>query len=142
MSTETLSKDSLAALYAGAYQLYRNGKYQEAVHMFRFLTMREPMTKKNWMGLGASYQMMNEHDRAIQSYACATKLDETDPKPHMHAAECFFSKKEGRLAEDALLHAERLAKSHEDSEKLFTRLALIRKTCSNVPKIKREGTHG
>lgn len=125
---DTLSKESLEVLYAGAYHFYKNGKYMEAIHHFRFLTLQQPEAAKFWMGLGASYQMANAKERAIQCYACANHLTPEDPYPHLYAAECFGRIGDVSHTRDALEHARRLAEGRRDKEKILSKIAVIRDT--------------
>jgi len=85
------SQKALAALYTMGYQLYENGKYQKAADVFRVLTVLDQSERKYWLGLGASFHMQKEYDRALQSYGYAALLNENDPYAHFHAAECFLS---------------------------------------------------
>lgn len=88
------SKEAMSALYAIGFQLYENGKYREAIDVFRVLTVLDVSERKYWLGLGASFQMQKDYDCALQSYGYAALLNENDPYAHFHAAECFLAQKE------------------------------------------------
>lgn len=105
-----ISNDSIEALYAFAHGFYESGHFEKAMHFFRFLTMLDISTRKHWLGLGASYQMLKQYERALQCYAQAALLDETDPYTHWHAAECFFAIKKYEQAKEALNSTELTAK--------------------------------
>lgn len=113
-----LREETKETLYFGGHTLYQNGKYKEATHYFRFLSEIQPSEKKNWMGLGASYQMQKEYKLAIQSYAVAATIDPKDPNIHMHAAECCFALRRPKEAYSALNQAEELAGNDEEKKKI------------------------
>ena len=123
--TPLVSEEAIKGLYVQAYQHYEGGKYEDAVHFFRFLTTVEMTKKRNWMGLGASLQMVTDFDKAIEAFAFATLLDENDPYPHIYAAECLFSL--GKMSEgsEALAFAEKTAVLHEKKNEINSRIALL-----------------
>jgi len=121
------SEQSTEALYAFGYGFYENGKYENAVQFFRFLTLVDPKKKKYWMGLGASYQMLKDDECALQCYGAAAILDQNDPFTHFHAAECFFSLGKRELGCEALHSAETVADSGPKQDKaLLSRIALMK----------------
>lgn len=85
------TEEHFDALYALAYDFYESGEYAKAGNYFHFLTTLSHKDKKHWIGLGASQQMLKEYEKAINSYAIAAVLDQTDPYPSFYAAECCFS---------------------------------------------------
>lgn len=126
------SEKSAEALYAFSYGFYAHGKYKKAVQFFRFLTMLDPKKKKYWMGLGASYQMLKDEERALPCYGVATLLDQNDPRTHFHAAECFFSLGKRELGYKALHSAEAVADSGSKQDKaLLSRIALMKEHKDN-----------
>jgi len=102
MAEAIFTKESVKSLYAFAYRFYQNGKYDQAAHFFRLLTVLEPGEKKNWMGLGASLQMDKKFESALEVYGYAALQDENDPYVHFHAAECFFALKKRDKGQEAL----------------------------------------
>lgn len=123
---ETLSQDAIDALYAFGFTFYEGGQYEKAMHFFRILTLVDIDSRKNWMGLGASYQMLGEHAKALESFGCAATLDPKDPMAHLHAAECFRALGLEEQAKDALESAEAAAKMDASRHKtLLARLALM-----------------
>lgn len=122
-----LQKQGLGAMYAIGFKLYENGKYKEAVDVFRVLTVLDKEQKKHWLGLGASYQQLKDYDRALQSYAYAALLDERDPFVHFHAAECFLSQKKLKEGVHVLNIAKTVALDNKDVyNQLLTRIDLIK----------------
>lgn len=107
---EGLSKDTLETIYAFAYGFYESGNYAKASRFFQFLTEYDPNNGKYWKGLGAAYQMLKSQEKAVKCYAQAALLDENDPYPHWHAAECFWALKNTELTSQALNSSEATAK--------------------------------
>ena len=120
MKTETTK-----SLYACAYRFYENGKYEEAIHFFRLLTVADVNNDKYWVGLAASYKMNKETEKALEAYAIAAILDENDPFTHLYAAECLFDLGRTEEAIQALDSAERVAKKNKNQQ-LLSHLEIIR----------------
>ncbi len=128
-----LSSDSHEALYQVSYAHYKQGKYDEAAGLFRFLTMADTANKKYWMGLAASLQQSKRYLEAIEAYELAAALDPADPYVHIHASDCLFGlgkQKDGLYALDC---AERAVKLHKEQDpKVLDHIALMR-TAWNKP---------
>lgn len=123
-----LSSEGIESLYAFGYGFYQSGNYEKAMHFFRFLTLIDIGNRKHWMGLGASYQMLKQYERALQAYGQAALLDEQDPYTHWHAAECFLAINNLEQAKEALTSTELTAKRHPQKYKnLLDRLQLLKK---------------
>jgi type III secretion system low calcium response chaperone LcrH/SycD len=123
------SNDAHAALYVVGYQLYENGKYREAVDVFRVLTVLDQTERKYWMGLGASLHMQKEYDRALQCYGYAALLNENDPYAHFHAAECFLVQGKREEAYHVLEVAKSVALHNKEKyNQLLEKIELIRDT--------------
>ena len=121
-----MSQDTIEAFYAFGHALYEGGKYENAMHFFRFLTLVDSQNRKHWMGLGAAYQMLKEYERALQCYGFAALQNEKDPKAHFHAAECFFSLNQAENGAEALNSARLVAlKQPKKFNDLLTRIAIM-----------------
>ncbi|MEI8366604.1 MAG: SycD/LcrH family type III secretion system chaperone [Parachlamydiaceae bacterium] len=124
-STETLS-----ALYAIAYEYYRNGKYAEAKTSFHLLTIADTSDTRFWMGLGASYQMLKNYDAAIHAYSIAAVQNCSDPYVHFYAAECFFYQGNLPKALEAIDSSLTVAKDTQAGSALISKLELLSHTWS------------
>jgi len=122
----TFSDDEIAALYALAFEMYRNGKYSEAMPFFRFLTILSPDDRKYWMGLGACYQMQKRYQAAIECYSVAAVQNPNDPIVHWHAANCFFDDGKLDIAIKTLDSALTVAKISSKDESFVPQLELVR----------------
>lgn len=119
------SQESLSALYAMAYELYRNGKYEDATAFFRLLTLVDSFERKHWMGLAACFQMLKDYAKAIECYSAAAVQDPSDPYVHWHAADCFFYSGDHAKAQEALESALLTAQENEAYAGLVPKLKLI-----------------
>lgn len=128
----TLSEESLDSLYATAYELYRNGRHEDAKRFFRFLTIADTFDRRFWMGLAACYHMLKDYSAAIECYSVAAVQNPDDPFVHRYAADCFFLKGDVVQALKTLDSAITAAKkTHQD---LVPKLEFLADTWS-----KREG---
>lgn len=132
------SEESLSALYAMGYELYRNGKYEDAKNFFRILTLADSFERKYWMGLAACLQMLKDYNNAIESYSAAAIQDPSDPYAHWHAADCYFQLGNLSKAKEALESALITAQDHENADVLIPKFQLIAETWSCLSK---EGSH-
>ncbi|MBS4169030.1 SycD/LcrH family type III secretion system chaperone [Parachlamydia sp. AcF125] len=124
-----LSTEVLSCLYASAYEFYTHGKYETAQHFFQMLTVLEPHSKKNWMGLGATLQVQKNYQLALEAYSFAALLDLNDPYISFHAAECFFFLDQIQHGFDALTAAEEIAtqqKNDSPPHPLLNHIELMR----------------
>ena len=97
-----ISNAELEAVYSLAFGYYQTGKYDEAAKLFQFLVLFDHLNAKFWMGMGAVQQVKKDFKGAIASYAYASFLDLENPKPQLHAAECYLAMGDKANAESAL----------------------------------------
>lgn len=117
--------------YAVGYRYYENGKYQEAVNIFRFLILSESHNKKYWLGLGASLQMLKEYAKALEAYLIASSMDETDPYVFLYMSDCLIVLGKIEEALEILKTVEHIARGDNIYDSLITHVDLIRKAWSN-----------
>jgi type III secretion system low calcium response chaperone LcrH/SycD len=121
-----MSQDMFDSLYAYAYHLYQNGKYEKSQSFFRFLTLLNIKEPKFWMGLGASDQMLQNYNAAIESYNIALRLNEANPYAYFVIADCYIATGLIGLALEFLETAERLFGDQEKYKNLMTHIEIIR----------------
>ena len=97
-----ISNNELEAVYSLAFNYYRTGKFDEAEKLFNFLALFDHLNQKFWMGVGAVRQVKKDFSGAVQAYGYASFLDLTNPKPQLHAAECFLAMGDKRNAASSL----------------------------------------
>lgn len=121
-----LSKPATEELYRRGYAYYENANYKNARHLFTFLTTIEPFIRKHWLGFGATLQMLKDYSEALKAYGYAALLDESDPMPHVYAAECFYELKDLTQAVTALESAIALAKQENPHHPLIKQLMSLK----------------
>ena len=97
-----VTNDELEAVYTLAFGYYRTGKFEEAQKLFQFLVLFDHLNAKYWMGLGAVQQALKDYPNAVVSYAYCSFLKLDNPKPQLHAAECFRAMGDKRNAASSL----------------------------------------
>ena len=97
-----ISNNELEAVYSLAFNYYRTGKFDEAEKLFNFLALFDHLNPKFWMGVGAVRQVKKDFSGAVQAYGYASFLDLANPKPQLHAAECFLAMGDKRNAASSL----------------------------------------
>lgn len=100
ISTVPLEKER--EVYALAFGHYEKGDYRGAAQLFTQLVLTNPFSEHHWQGLASSKQMARDYRAALHAWSLAALLNEGDPKPHFHAAECFLSLDEKEDAAKAL----------------------------------------
>lgn len=128
------NQNDAKVLYSQAYGYYNSGLYHKAKDCFRLLTALFPNDHKYWYGLGATLQMLRDYEDAIQAYSLGAlvDLDEQDPAPHLHAAECFMAIRKYEKATIALDSAETIVKKHNLNQKLIDQIAQLREAIQEV----------
>ena len=86
-----ISRQELEAVYSLGFTHYRTGRYEDAAKLFQFLVLFDHLNPKYWLALGAVQQVAKDYKGAVASYAYASFLDLENPKPQLHAAECFLA---------------------------------------------------
>ena len=97
-----VTNDELEAVYSLAFSYYQTGKYEEAHKLFQFLVLFDHLNAKYWFGLGAVQQALKDFKNAAVSYGYCSFLKLDNPKPQLHAAECFLALGDKRSAASAL----------------------------------------
>ena len=97
-----VTNDELEAVYSLAFGYYQTGKYEEALKLFQFLVLFDHLNAKYWFGLGAAQQANKDFQNAVVSYGYCSFLKLDNPKPQLHAAECFLALGDKKSAASAL----------------------------------------
>ena len=98
-----ITKEEMEAVYSVGFNMYRTGRYDDAEKIFRFLVLFDHLEPKYWMGVGAIQQVRKDYRGAVASYGYASFLDLSNPKPQLHAAECFLALGDKPSAASALV---------------------------------------
>ena len=97
-----VTNDELEAVYSLAFGYYQTGKYEDAHKLFQFLVLFDHLNAKYWFGLGAAQQALKDFKNAAVSYGYCSFLKLDNPKPQLHAAECFLALGDKRNAASSL----------------------------------------
>lgn len=112
-------------VYALATHAYENGRYEEALPLFRFLCLEES-SKRHWMGLGATLLMLKQFSEALPCYGLAALEDAEDPYVHLYAADCLFALDNIQGALLALEATEKAAIFKDEHEGLRKQVRIMR----------------
>jgi len=97
-----VTNDELESVYSLAFGYYQTGKFEEAQKLFQFLVLFDHLNAKYWFGLGAVQQAQKDFQNAVVSYGYCSFLKLDNPKPQLHAAECFLALGDRKSAASAL----------------------------------------
>lgn len=109
-----LPQEGIENLYALAYQLYEQQRYQEAGKIFRLLMLVDQEDVRHWIGLAACCQQNKQYHEAMVLYTLAAKLDSENPYIPLHMAECLFATKKREQGLEALHFAEALVSNNKE----------------------------
>jgi len=124
-----VTNDELEAVYSLAFGYYQTGKFDEAQKLFQFLVLFDHLNAKFWFGLGAVQQAQKDFKNAVVSYGYCSFLKLDNPKPQLHAAECFLAMGDKRCAASALeALAEYCPKDTEIGREYLAKAAKLRES--------------
>lgn len=119
------SEESREALYAVGHNLYGQGRYDDAMHMFGFLMMYDHLDTRFYKAYAACLQMAGRREDALRYYAIASLLDLTDPEPAFQSAQCFLALGRRGEARESLEYAKSMAAGEKQHAQLFERVSLL-----------------
>jgi len=102
---KNLSEEEIETFYGYGFAQYNSGHWKEAMETFQVLCIKRPMDPRFWFGLGATLQEASDYLHALHAWAMVALLKPSDPYPHFHAAECYFSLQNKEEATKALKEA-------------------------------------
>lgn len=100
-------------LHHFAYSCYTQGHLQKAISTFRQLVMYCPNKGAYWYGLGSSLMLHGKDDEAAHAFQIASIQSPEDPRPLAYWAECAARLGRQDVAQAAITHAEKKARSVE-----------------------------
>jgi type III secretion system low calcium response chaperone LcrH/SycD len=116
-----LTDETMEAIYSVAYNLYQNGKFEDALKIFQFLCFYDHYNKKYYMGLGACRQMLKQYAEAIDTFTYASILDSSDPTPPLYAADCHLALGNLEAAESGFYAAHEWSGTKEEYKEIKER---------------------
>lgn len=130
LAPQDFTHEDVSLLYSLGVSLYDHSNYSDAKIVFQRLVLAKPHEQKFWIALGASLQMMRSYEEALTSWAMASLIQDQDPVPHFHAAECLFSVDKYEEAQKALNEAKQRLKPQED-DSLAKKIQALEKAWAN-----------
>ncbi len=85
-----ITPETMSRVHDMAYQMYNNGRYQQALQLFRLLITLETVDVKYLMGIAASLHMLKDFSKAAEMYFYINAIYPNDPIPYYHAADCYL----------------------------------------------------
>ena len=124
-----VTNSELEAVYSLAFGYYQTGRYDEALKLFQFLVLFDHLNQKYWMGLGATQQVLKDYQAAVTSYGYCSFLNLENPKPQLHAAECYLALGDKGNAASAIMALEHYCPANTDLGREYrAKAAELRKT--------------
>ncbi|MBR0197315.1 MAG: SycD/LcrH family type III secretion system chaperone [Kiritimatiellae bacterium] len=124
-----VSNDELEAVYSLGFGYYQTGRFSDAQKLFEFLVLFDHLSAKYWFALGAVQQAQKDYQKAIASYGYSSFLDLENPKPQLHAAECYLALGDKENAASAIMALEQYApQGTELGREYRAKAAELRKT--------------
>lgn len=120
-----ITDDEMEAIYAVTYNLYSTGKYMDAARLFGLLTMLNPYEYRFIFGGASCMQMLGEYTLASMYFQLAAGLEEENPAPMLHTAECLLILKDRDGAKAALEFAVERARGKEEYAQLLQKAEVM-----------------
>jgi len=111
-----IPKESCNALYEEAKKIFEEGKFQEAISCFIFLTWLDGKQYDFWIALGHSYYHSANHCLAVKAYEIASHTNPNEVWPHIYSALCFEALCNQEEAKESILKGLEKAKQHGDEK--------------------------
>jgi type III secretion system low calcium response chaperone LcrH/SycD len=86
-----MTEAEMTSRYAYAFNLFDRGVYKDALEIFSYLTVLNPMKKKYWLAIAATRVRMEDYEGALKSYAMISLLDPNDPESYYYSAFCYLA---------------------------------------------------
>ena len=86
-----LSDADTQSWFEMGYGHFEQARYQDALRIFALLVMARPGDARSLAALGASHQMLGQHDRAVQYLGIAQLIEPANPLPTFHFARSLIA---------------------------------------------------
>ncbi|MCE5294517.1 MAG: SycD/LcrH family type III secretion system chaperone [Chlamydiales bacterium] len=120
-----IDDSTLESIYAQAYQLYNQGKFKEASCFFVILGLLDPNQAKYQLGSAACLHRLGHYEKAGQVYLMCSALDQKNPLPQFHAADCYIKLSAFPIAELCLKNAIEICGQQKEYELVKERALLM-----------------
>lgn len=82
------SDATLEKMYAQGFNLYKSGRYKEALPRFKLLIMTHPKEPRYTFAVAACLHLLKQYSEAGYMYNISSILDPSNPLPQYHLANC------------------------------------------------------
>ncbi|MBA3957379.1 MAG: SycD/LcrH family type III secretion system chaperone [Parachlamydiaceae bacterium] len=121
-----LTREMLNNLYVFTSRLYNSGKYEDASSVFAMLALLDDKEFDYPFALASCHHMLKQYSQAISNYMLAFNLDNTNPLPFYHIADCYMQMKKPVHAIHSFDLVEVIAKGQAKYNKIKERATLTR----------------
>lgn len=104
----------LEKIYQTGLHLLGQNRYDDASKVFGFLILLDPTYSANWISLGVSQKLMHHWEDSLRTLEIAMKMDEHNPLPYYHAAECYKELGRNKESHEAMKTAKKEAHKNSD----------------------------
>ncbi len=111
-------------LYSRGLSHHREGHLKEAIQIFSILCTYRPVEIRFWLSLSTSLQEAKRYEEAHRTWGVAAILQDSDPYPHFHIAECCLYLHNFTEASQAL---EKSLARIEGTHPLLEKIAMLKK---------------
>lgn len=111
-SSSRLSNVDANVIYALAYNLVVQGRYEAAYRYFSLLTLYQPTNVDYLTGLAHCYRMLELFSEALNIYSFLAVIDPEQPEHTLAIAECLLLQKEVQEARDTVAMVLRYCDQH------------------------------
>lgn len=108
------SNNTVAEFYDAAKSILEQGRFEDAVNAFVFLTTLNPYISDFWVGLGVAHQSNRDHDSALFAYNVAFNVDGKEIFPYVLAAQCCMEIKDFNKAIECIDKASKYAEERPE----------------------------
>lgn len=116
--------DAIEHIYQLAYNLFKAGKYQDALSIFRYLKRLDPHHPRYAFAIGSCYHFLKDYENAIKQYLESAIHDPQNPIPYFHIYDCAVKLERSKIALEALQEAESIASDQPQYMQLKTKIQL------------------
>jgi type III secretion system low calcium response chaperone LcrH/SycD len=121
-----LSDQDLETVYAVGFNLYNQGKYEQAEPMFEYGCLYANTEARYWMALGNCRQMLKKYQAAIDAFGFAYLFDSDNPWPVVQTAVCYLALGDKGQAKESLDLADQTIDMAQPDPAARQRIAALR----------------
>jgi type III secretion system low calcium response chaperone LcrH/SycD len=114
-----ITEELMEKYYALAYNLYNQGRYLDALAVFKNIFPKDGLNPRYAFGVAACYHQLKDYENAAVFYQMTTMLDLIDPIPAYHLYDCVIRMNNPLYATYALEMVMKRCKNDPMYQKLY-----------------------